>query len=193
MASLTDKLWLEKWEALTDVGWEMVSTGGTAKALRKAKIEVITVRKVTGFPEMLDGRLKTLHPRVFGGILPDRDNPKHMRIIKRYGIRPIDIVVVNLYDFLKDPGIWNIDVGGPSMLRAGAKNGKHVIVVIDPKDYDWIIKEVLETGTVSEKSREKLALKVFQKTCAYDRAIVRWIKQQIAAGKPVFALKDAKH
>ena len=126
---------------------------------------------------MMDGRLKTLHPKIFGGILADRSKYEHMQAIADLGIEPIDIVVVNLYAFDQKPGIENIDIGGPSLLRAAAKNGAHVTVVVDPDDYEWVIGEVLNQGNTQLTTRETLATKVFHHTAEYDRMIHDWASQ----------------
>jgi phosphoribosylaminoimidazolecarboxamide formyltransferase/IMP cyclohydrolase len=181
LISVTDKAGIEKFKALTDTGgWEIISTGGTAEALNAAGIPCTLIEDVTGFPEMMGGRLKTLHPKIFGGILADRDKPDHMEALATQGIETIDVVVVNLYAFEKNPGIENIDIGGPSLLRAAAKNGKHVAVVVNPDDYDQVIKEVLEGGEVTSGFKEDLAAKVFHHTSHYDEAIKQWMGCQPA-------------
>lgn len=178
LISVTDKTGIEKFEALTNIGWEIISTGGTAKALKEKGIPCTLIEDVTKFPEMMDGRLKTLHPAIFGGILADRTNPEHMKAIAEHGIEPIDIVVVNLYAFSQKPGIENIDIGGPSLLRAAAKNCKSVTVIVDPEDYRAVISEVLNSsdGTTSTGLRKYLATKVFWHTNSYDHAICDWLR-----------------
>jgi len=173
LVSVTDKRELDKLKVLTDNGWEIVSTGGTAKKLEELGIPFTPIEAVTGFPEMMDGRLKTLHPNIFGGILADRSKPEHMTAIKERGIVPIDLVVVNLYDFESKPSIEQIDIGGPSLLRAAAKNFESVVVLIDPDDYEWTFK-ILTTGEVSYDSRRSFAWRVFQEVSAYDHSISRW-------------------
>ena len=157
---------------------EMVSTGGTAKALRDAGFPVKEISQLTGFPEILDGRVKTLHPIIYGGILYRRDVPEHVSQIEKHGIKPIDLVVVNLYPFEKmfwkkeatdEEMIENIDIGGPSMIRASSKNWEHVVVVIDPRFYPAIIKEMENNnGSVSENTARRMAGEVFRYTSYYD-------------------------
>ena len=170
---------------LSAMGVEILSTGGTAKSLREAGIPVIEVSEYTGFPEMLDGRLKTLHPKIHGGLLSRRNNPKDMEDIKKQGIGLIDMVVVNLYPFEQtiakpdvtfDEAIENIDIGGPTMLRAASKNFRDVAVVADPDDYPRIIAEMKSlNGDVSEKTKFALAQKVFAHTARYDGAIAEYL------------------
>ncbi len=172
-------------------GVQILSTGGTARALREAGLEVTDVSDVTGFPEILDGRVKTLHPKVHGGLLAVRDNPEHMRILGEQGIEPIDMVVVNLYPFEKtvakedvgeDEAIENIDIGGPSMIRSAAKNFKSVTVVVDPSDYDEVLAEISAGGETTLALRKKLARKAFTKTFQYDEAIDHYFRKQL--GEP---------
>ncbi len=172
-------------KALQSLGVEILSTGGTAKALRNAGVSVKDVSDYTGFPEMLDGRLKTLHPKVHGGLLSRRDNPKDMEDIKEYGIELIDMVVVNLYPFeatIAKPNVTfaeaieNIDIGGPTMLRSASKNFKDVAVVTDNKDFTNIIREMKDlNGDLSYKTRLELAKKVFRLTSKYDNAIADYL------------------
>jgi phosphoribosylaminoimidazolecarboxamide formyltransferase/IMP cyclohydrolase len=166
--------------ALTELGVELVSTGGTAALLRDNKIPVRDISELTGFPEMMDGRIKTLHPKVHGGILALRDNPEHLGKMKEHGITPIDLVVVNLYPFEATVArgaafeeiVENIDIGGPSMVRAAAKNHRYVGVVVDPGDYDAIIAELRGNDcSLSEATRFRLFSKAFQHTSRYDGAI----------------------
>jgi phosphoribosylaminoimidazolecarboxamide formyltransferase/IMP cyclohydrolase len=168
--------------ALAKLGWNLVSTGGTAKALRAAGIAVKDVSDVTGFPEMLDGRVKTLHPAVHGGLLARRDLPEHMKALGEHDIGPIDLVAVNLYPFEETaatPGakpediIEQIDIGGPSMLRSAAKNFASVTVIVDPADYGRVL-AALEAGDDDLDLRRLLAEKVFARTAAYDAAIAYW-------------------
>jgi phosphoribosylaminoimidazolecarboxamide formyltransferase/IMP cyclohydrolase len=170
---------------LSAMGVEILSTGGTAKSLREAGIPVIEVSEYTGFPEMLDGRLKTLHPKIHGGLLSRRSNPKDMEDIKKQAIGLIDMVVVNLYPFEQtiakpdvtfDEAIENIDIGGPTMLRAASKNFRDVAVVADPDDYRRIIAEMKSLkGDVSETTKFALARKVFAHTARYDGAIAEYL------------------
>jgi len=170
-------------QALVDLGWEIVSTGGTAAALRTAGVPVLPVDEVTGFPELLDGRVKTLHPRIHGGLLARLDHPGHVAALAQHGIVPIDLVAVNLYPFKMtiakpdvpfEDAIENIDVGGPSMLRSAAKNHRFVIPVVDPLDYARVL-ELLRQGGVPDETRRELAAKVFAHTADYDAAIARYL------------------
>jgi phosphoribosylaminoimidazolecarboxamide formyltransferase/IMP cyclohydrolase len=170
-------------QALVDLGWEIISTGGTATALRHAEIPVLSVDQVTGFPELLDGRVKTLHPLIHAGLLARRDHPGHLAALAAHGIVPIDLVAVNLYPFQMtiakpdvpfEDAIENIDVGGPSMLRSAAKNHRFVIPVVDPLDYAPVI-EMLRKGGIPDEVRRELAAKVFAHTADYDSAIARYL------------------
>jgi phosphoribosylaminoimidazolecarboxamide formyltransferase/IMP cyclohydrolase len=171
--------------ALTSMGVEILSTGGTAKALRDAGISVKEVSEYTGFPEMLDGRLKTLHPKIHGGLLSRRNNPKDMEEIQKHGIDTIDMVVVNLYPFEEtisrpgvtfDEAIENIDIGGPTMLRSASKNFQDVAVIVNPADYKKIIREMKKLkGDLSYRTRLGLAKKVFKRTSQYDKAIAAYL------------------
>jgi phosphoribosylaminoimidazolecarboxamide formyltransferase/IMP cyclohydrolase len=183
-------------KALSGYGVEILSTGGTAKLLREAGLTVKDVSEHTGFPEMLDGRVKTLHPKVHGGLLGLRDNPEHVAKMKEHDITPIDMVVVNLYPFeatvanpdcsLED-AIENIDIGGPTMLRSAAKNNQHVTVVIDPADYATVLQEMAQdAGSVSRETNFRLALKVYQRTSAYDAAISNWLGKKVDDESAVF-------
>jgi phosphoribosylaminoimidazolecarboxamide formyltransferase/IMP cyclohydrolase len=184
--SVTDKSGVIDFaRSLSKFGVQILSTGGTAKALREGGLSVTDISQYTGFPEMLDGRVKTLHPRVHGGLLGMRDNPEHMKMMKQHGILNIDMVVVNLYQFEKtvaregvtlEEAIENIDIGGPTMLRSAAKNYRDVTVLVDPADYGLVIKEMEDTGgATSLKTRFRLAKKVFQLTHQYDGAIIRYL------------------
>jgi phosphoribosylaminoimidazolecarboxamide formyltransferase/IMP cyclohydrolase len=186
LISLTDKSGIETFaKQLSDLGIEILSTGGTAKKMRDHGIDVISVSDFTGFPEMLDGRVKTLHPKIHGGILAQRNNADHQNQMQEHGLSNIDIIAVNLYDFAKatsDPdctvanAIENIDIGGPTMLRAAAKNFQDVTVIVDPRDYPQVIKEISETGNTTLKTRFRLMVKVFELTSNYDTAITAWLK-----------------
>lgn len=165
---------------LVKMGWEIVSTGGTAKKLEEEGIKVIDIYSITNFPECFDGRVKTLHPRIHGGLLALRDNESHIKTMEELSIKPIDIVVNNLYPFKQtvlkegvshEEIIENIDIGGPSMLRAAAKNYRFVTVVVDPRDYDTVIYQLKNNGQVSDETKEYLAAKVFQHTSSYDALI----------------------
>ena len=186
LISLTDKSGCERFAgALAALGIEILSTGGTAKTLRASGVAVTDVSAFTGFPEMLDGRVKTLHPLVHGGILHQRDNQTHLRQCAEHNIRPIDIVAVNLYAFadtVARPGcaladaIENIDIGGPTLLRAAAKNCRDVSVIVDPADYDQVLAELSEHGNTRLTTRLRLARKVFALTAAYDAAISHYLE-----------------
>ncbi|HEX7276233.1 MAG TPA: bifunctional phosphoribosylaminoimidazolecarboxamide formyltransferase/IMP cyclohydrolase [Acidimicrobiales bacterium] len=160
---------------LSDLGWELVSSGGTAATLTAAGIACTEVAEVTGAPEMLGGRVKTLHPAIAGGILADRTKADHMADVEARDIVPIDLVVCNLYPFRQQPSVEMIDVGGPTMVRAAAKNHASVGVVVDPADYDGVLEELRAAGTLSEDCRRHLARKAFAATAAYDAAIVGWL------------------
>jgi len=186
--SVTDKTGLVVFaRKLSALGIELVSTGGTAKLLRESGVAVKDISELTGFPEMLDGRVKTLHPKVHGGILHRRDNPKHIAAVAEHGIAPIDMVVVNLYAFEKTaakPGvafeelIENIDIGGPSMIRSAAKNFHDVAIVTAPADYDAIAAELeREAGRLSLTTKWRLAQKAFATTAAYDSAIASTLER----------------
>ena len=159
---------------LVDLGWDLVSSGGTASLLAGEGIPVIEVAEITRMTEMLGGRVKTLHPMVHGGILADRSDPSHVHDLRERGITPIDLVVGNLYSFSSDPGIELIDIGGPTMVRAAAKNHAHVGVVVDPADYDGLLAELRADGALSDATRHQLARAAFAHTAAYDAAIVQW-------------------
>ena len=174
--------------ALHEAGVEIVSTGGTMKAIKGAGIPVTYVSDVTGFPEIMDGRVKTLNPYIHGGILAVRDNPEHVREMKEHKITGIDLVAVNLYPFkatIEKPGVTlaeaieNIDIGGPAMVRAAAKNFKFVTSITNPGRYDAIAKQVKETGEVDDHTRMVLAQEAFAHTAAYDDMIQNYLKEQL--------------
>ncbi len=186
--SVTDKTGIVDFaKSLSEFNVEILSTGGTAKALRQGGISVTDISDYTGFPEMMDGRVKTLHPKVHGGLLGMRDNPEHVEMMRKHGIRAIDMVVVNLYEFEKtvtkegvtlEEAIENIDIGGPSMLRSSAKNFRNVTVVVDPEDYEIVLKEMAETGgETTLETRFRLAKKVFNLTSRYDGAISQYLEK----------------
>jgi phosphoribosylaminoimidazolecarboxamide formyltransferase/IMP cyclohydrolase len=186
--SVTDKTGVVDFaKSISDFGVEILSTGGTAKALREGGVPVTDISDYTGFPEMLDGRVKTLHPKVHGGLLGLRDNLEHVRTMAEHGIKNIDMLVVNLYQFEKtvakegvtlEEAIENIDIGGPAMLRSSAKNFKDVTVVVDPSDYDKVLKEMKENGGATlPETRFGLAKKVFKLTHQYDGAISRYLEE----------------
>jgi phosphoribosylaminoimidazolecarboxamide formyltransferase/IMP cyclohydrolase len=189
LISVTDKSGIsELGKGLARFGVEILSTGGTAKALSQTGITIREVSDFTGFPEMLDGRVKTLHPKIHGGILGMRDRAEHVKAMEEHGIVPIDMVVVNLYAFEKTvakpdctlaDAVENIDIGGPTLLRASAKNYPFVTVITDPADYDAVLKEMeASNGSVSAETNFRLAKKVFKLTHEYDGAITRYLKSQ---------------
>ena len=184
LLSVSDKTGLIEFaEGLAAHGYELLSTGGTASALREAGLAVTDVSRVTGFPEIMDGRVKTLHPAIHGGILARRDNEKHIQAMTDQGIEGIDLLVVNLYPFEQQRArtddfatlIENIDIGGPAMLRAAAKNHEFVTVICDPDDYAGVLAELEANGEVDGITRRRLAGRVFARTAAYDGAIADWL------------------
>ncbi len=187
LISLTDKSGIEGFaKELAGLGIEILSTGGTAKKIRETGVPVMDVSEFTGFPEMLDGRVKTLHPKVHGGILNQRHNEDHQAQCKDHGLKNIDLIAVNLYAFEKtvaDPNcsladaIENIDIGGPTMLRSSAKNFQDVTVIVDPADYPQVLKEIKDTGNTTLKTRFRLAAKVFALTAKYDTVISAWLNK----------------
>lgn len=183
LISLSDKSGLEELAAgLARHGVDIVSTGGTAAKLRESGAQVRDISDLTGFPEMMDGRVKTLHPKVHGGLLGVRDNPEHVASMTEHEIAPIDLVVVNLYPFSetvsrgadRDTIIENIDIGGPSMVRSAAKNHEHVAIVTDPADYATLLQQLDEHGGTTLDFRKKLAAKAYALTAAYDSTISQW-------------------
>jgi phosphoribosylaminoimidazolecarboxamide formyltransferase/IMP cyclohydrolase len=160
---------------LADLGWELVSSRSTAAALTEAGLPVTDVADVTGYPPILGHRVVTLHPKIHGGLLADRSDPEHVEEMAKYEIEGIDLVVSNLYPFSTDPGIELIDIGGPAMVRAAAKNHEHVGVVVDPADYPVVLEELRAEGALSAATRRRLARKAFATTSAYDAAIVEWL------------------
>jgi phosphoribosylaminoimidazolecarboxamide formyltransferase/IMP cyclohydrolase len=172
-------------EGLVHLGWEVVSSGGTATAIAEAGLPVVEVAAVTDAPEMLGGRVKTLHPAIHGGILADRSNPEHVADLEARGITPIDLVVANLYPFTSDPGIELIDIGGPTMVRAAAKNHAHVGIVVDPASYGDVLEELRAEGALSDETRRRLARAAFAHTAAYDAAIVAWFDETDRADDPL--------
>ena len=189
LISVSDKTGIVELAAeLESYGIEIISTGGTAKTLANAGIKVVNISDVTGFPECLDGRVKTLHPAVHGGLLAIRNNPEHMKQIKELGIEPIDIVIINLYPFKQtilkghielEEAIENIDIGGPTMLRAAAKNYQDVVVVVDPADYSMVLEELKNSREISVKTKSKLAYKVFEHTSHYDTLIAKYLRDKL--------------
>jgi phosphoribosylaminoimidazolecarboxamide formyltransferase/IMP cyclohydrolase len=180
-------------QQLVDLGVEVISTGGTKKVLQDNGVKVIGISEVTGFPEILDGRVKTLHPMIHGGLLAMRDNESHQAQLEEHGITPIDLVVVNLYPFKEtiskadstfEDAIENIDIGGPTMLRSAAKNHKDVAVLVDPTDYEGVIAELKESGKVEVATRRRLAAKVFRHTAAYDAMISNYLTEAVEEKHP---------
>src|SRR5881396_3602483 len=197
LLSVSDKRGIVQFaRELVALKWEIVSTGGTAEALRREGIPVIPIDQVTGFPEMMDGRVKTLHPKVHGALLGRRDNQHDMAAMQQHGIEPIDLVAVNLYPFRETivrPGttlaeaIEQIDIGGPSMLRSAAKNHADVVVIVDPDDYSSVIED-LKVGEVGEDKRRALATKVFAHTAAYDAAILGYLSRSEESLPPTLSV-----
>lgn len=193
LLSVSDKTGLVDFaRELGGLGIQLLSTGGTAKALREAGLTVKGVSEHTGFPEILDGRVKTLHPRIHAGILARHSDPQHQQTLSEQGIPPIGLVVVNLYPFQQtvareevtlDQAIEQIDIGGPSMVRAAAKNFEHVAVVVDPADYPTVVAEIKASGTTSRELRFDLARKAFAHTAAYDSGISAWLEGRF--GEPL--------
>jgi phosphoribosylaminoimidazolecarboxamide formyltransferase / IMP cyclohydrolase len=164
---------------LHDLRWKLLSSGGTAREIADAGMPVTDVAELTGFPAILGHRVVTLHPKVHGGILADPDDPDHQRDLEEYGIEPISLVVVNLYPFGEEPGVELIDIGGPAMVRAAAKNHAHVGVVVDPADYEPVLAELSASGRLSAPTRRRLARAAFARTAAYDAEIVEWLDGQV--------------
>src|SRR6202035_4289370 len=194
LLSVSDKTGLIEFaRALASHGIELVSTGGTAKAIAGAGLKVRDVSELTGFPEMMDGRVKTLHPLVHGGLLAIRDNPEHAQAMKSHGIAPIDLLVVNLYPFEAtvekgadfEECIENIAIGGPAMIRAAAKNHDDVAVVVEPQDYQAVLDELgANEGKTTLALRRRLAAKAYARTAAYDAAISNWFAVQLKPDAP---------
>lgn len=186
LLSVSDKRGLVAFaKGLQALGYELISTGGTASALREAGLPVINISEITHFSEMLEGRVKTLHPAVHGGLLADRSKPEHLQAIAEQGIKPIDLVCVNLYPFAEviakpnvslEEAIENIDIGGPAMIRSAAKNHAAVTVVTDPDDYEWVLAEMQENGGITTlATRQRLAARAFTHTARYDAMISAWL------------------
>ncbi|MFA5034194.1 MAG: bifunctional phosphoribosylaminoimidazolecarboxamide formyltransferase/IMP cyclohydrolase [Candidatus Margulisiibacteriota bacterium] len=193
LLSVWDKTGLDKFaKELTELGFELISSGGTAEYLRQAGIKVTEVSKLTKYPHMLGGRVKTLHPIIHGGILADRTNPDHVKELKKFKINPFDLVICNLYPFEKviskkkfthEEAIENIDIGGPSMVRGAAKNHKNVGIVVDPADYNKILDEIKKNGSLSLTTKEGLALKAYKHTAQYDALIVSYLSGKVKEEK----------
>lgn len=194
LISVSDKTGVVEFaKGLINQGFEIISTGGTKAALDTAGVATTSIDEVTGFPEMMDGRVKTLHPKIHGGLLGRRDLATHMDAMKEHDIQPIDVVCVNLYPFketimkpdvTEEQAIENIDIGGPSMLRSAAKNHASVTVVVDPKDYAKVIAELQENGETTFATRQRLAAKVFRHTAAYDALIGQYLTDLVQEENP---------
>ena len=190
LLSVSDKTGIvELGKFLSEKGVEIISTGGTMKALRDAGVPVTYVSDVTGFPEIMDGRVKTLNPKIHGAILAVRSNPEHMQALAEHNITPIDLVVVNLYPFretISKPGVTeaeaieNIDIGGPAMVRAAAKNFKDVVIVTDPRRYAQLMEMLEKDGDIDARTRKELAFEAFSHTAEYDTMISEYLKKQLA-------------
>ena len=203
LVSVSDKTGVVDFcKGLAECGFEIISTGGTAKALKDAGLKVIGISDITGFPECLDGRVKTLHPNVHAGLLAMRSNPEHMKQLEELGINTIDIVCVNLYPFKATLAkgadfaecIENIDIGGPTMIRAAAKNYQDVAVIVDPADYEKVLSE-LKAGGVSLETKKYLQYKVFAHTAVYDSLISNYLASQLGITFPdsvTFAYEKAQ-
>ena len=190
LLSVSDKTGIvELGKFLSNKGVEIISTGGTMKALREAGVPVTYVSDVTGFPEIMDGRVKTLNPKIHGAILAVRSNPEHMQALAEHNITPIDLVVVNLYPFretISKPGVTeaeaieNIDSGGPAMVRASAKNFKDVVSVTYPRRYAQLMEMLDKDGDIDQRTRKELAFEAFSHTAEYDTMISEYLKKQLA-------------
>jgi len=186
LISVTDKSGIVEFaQSLEKLGVEILSTGGTARALRDGGVTVMDISDYTGFPEMMDGRVKTLHPKVHGGLLGRRDNQQDLQMMEKHDIKSIDLVIVNLYQFeltvakqgcTLEEAVENIDIGGPSMIRSAAKNFKDVTVITDPSDYSRVLAEISESGETTLQTRFELARKVYNLTAHYDRAISQYLE-----------------
>lgn len=196
LISVSDKKGVVEFaKGLRSLGWTVIATGGTMKLLAESGVEVVSISDVTGFPEICDGRVKTLHPKVHGALLARRDDPAHMQAIKDNGIEPIDLVCVNLYPFRQtierpgvgmDEAIENIDIGGPSMLRSAAKNWKDVTVVCDPADYAQVYGEICANGNTLSETRLKLSAKAFTHTAEYDTMIATYMRREAGLNEKLF-------
>ena len=202
LVSVSDKTGLVDFvKGLVDLGWEIIATGGTQKLLEKEGVKTIGISEVTGFPEILDGRVKTLHPKVHGGILARRDVPAHMETLKENEVETIDLVCVNLYPFRQtiakegvtlEDAIENIDIGGPSMVRSAAKNWRDVTIVCNPADYPTVLAELRENGSTSLETRLKLSAKAYTHTAEYDMCIATYMRAQAGLPEKLFLEYDLK-
>ncbi len=200
LVSVSDKRGVVEFaKALQDLGWQIIATGGTMTRLRESGVDVINISDVTGFPEICDGRVKTLHPKVHGGLLGRRDLPDHIRQLEENGIEFIDMVCVNLYPFeatiakegvTMEDAVENIDIGGPSMLRSAAKNFRDVTVVCDPSDYDKVLAEIRESGNTTLDTRLKLSAKTYTHTALYDSHIATYMRRAAGLDEKLFLAFD---
>ena len=200
LVSVSDKCGVVEFaQNLRRLGWEIIATGGTMKLLQESGVEVINISDVTGFPEICDGRVKTLHPKVHGGLLARRDDESHLQALRDNGIEFIDMVCVNLYPFRQtiakegvtmEDAIENIDIGGPSMLRSAAKNYRDVTVVCDPQDYQRIIAEIEQSGNTTLETRLQLSAKAYTHTAEYDMCIATYMRDKAALNEKLFASFD---
>lgn len=200
LISVSDKRGVVEFaKSLQQLGWEIIATGGTMTKLRESGVKVINISDITGFPEICDGRVKTLHPKVHGGLLGRRDIPDHMAQLKANGIETIEMVCVNLYPFeatiakegvTMEDAVENIDIGGPSMLRSAAKNFRDVTVVCDPADYDTILSEIKESGNTKLETRLKLSAKAYTHTALYDSHIATYMRRQAGLDEKLFLAFD---
>ena len=202
LVSVSDKTGLVEFvRGLVDLGWEIIATGGTQKLLESSGVKTTGISEVTGFPEILDGRVKTLHPKVHGGILARRELPEHMETLKENGIQTIDLVCVNLYPFREtiskegvtlEEAIENIDIGGPSMVRSAAKNWKDVTIVCDPADYGKVLGELRENGSTKPETRLQLSAKAYTHTAEYDACIATYMRKAAGLNEKLFLEYDLK-
>ena len=202
LVSVSDKTGLVPFvQGLKELGWTIIATGGTQKLLESRGVNTVGISEVTGFPEILDGRVKTLHPKVHGGILARRDLPAHMQTLAEQGIETIDLVCVNLYPFRQtiaregvsmEDAIENIDIGGPSMVRSAAKNWRDVTIVCDPNDYDKVLDELRANGKTSDETRLQLSAKAYTHTAEYDMCISSWMRKQAGLNEKLFLEYDLK-
>lgn len=176
LISVADKTGIvELAKSLKEDDWEIIASEGTAKHLQKADIEVASINDITGFPEILHGRVKTLHPKIFGGILADRNSQAHLYDLVQQQIAPVEMVICNFYPFKQEPSVEMIDIGGPAMVRAAAKNHENVVVLVSPSDYASAQQEIKNKGYFSSEIRRRLARKAFEMTKSYDAAIADWL------------------
>jgi len=202
LVSVSDKSGLVEFvKGLEQLGWEIIATGGTQRLLEEKGVKTIGISEVTGFPEICDGRVKTLHPKVHGGILARRDTPEHMETLKENGIQTIELVCVNLYPFKQtiakpdvtmEDAIENIDIGGPSMVRSAAKNWKDVTIVCDPADYATVLEEISREGFTSDETRLKLSAKAYTHTAEYDMMIATYMREKAGLPEKLFLEYDIK-